>query len=201
MIEAIVLAAGEGKRLARIKPLVPIDGVPALVRVIRTVRKAGIERIIVVLGHAATTIQGQVELVGCRVVVNPSYEHGISSSLIAGLGSLSKQAKGALIFHADMPYVKEETIRTVIAQAEAGSRIVAPSFCGQRGFPVFLHRFCLKELLPTLSGDIGARRFLAEHPDDLVLVEVADPGAIRDFDELKALPRKESQYEPTVREG
>lgn len=187
MIEAIVLAAGKGERLGAIKPLVRIDGEPALARVICALKAAGIERIVVVLGYAAGAIQSKVDLTGCRVVVNHNYKKGMGSSLALGIESLSEKAQGFLILHADMPYVKESTIGTVVGQARQGARIVAPIYRDRRGFPVYLHRSCCGELLPTLTGEIGARRFIEAHPQDLVLVKVDDPGAVRDIDRLEDL--------------
>ena len=201
MIEAIVLAAGKGERLGTIKPLVSIDGEPALIRVIRTIRKAGVEQIIVVLGHAAETVQAQVDLTDCRVILNPRHETGMASSLILGIESVSPAAQGVLIFHADMPTVRAETIRAVIQRAKQGARIAAPSRRGQRGFPVFLHRSCFQELLPTLTGDVGARRYISSHAEELVLVEVDDQGAIRDIDRPEDLGKKEEKYEPAILEG
>lgn len=201
MIEAIVLAAGEGKRLGMIKPLVLIDGEPALIRVIRTIRKAGVEKIIVVLGHAAETVQAQVDFTGCRVVLNPRYETGMAGSLIRGIESVAPAAEGVLIFHADMPTVRAETIRAVIQQAKQGARIAAPIYEAQRGFPVFLHRSCFQELMPTLTGDVGARRYISKHAEELVLVEVDDPGAIRDIDRPEDLREEEEKYGPAILEG
>jgi len=201
MIEAIVLAAGQGERLGAIKPLVSIDGEPALIRVIRAIRKAGVEAIIVVLGHAAETVQAQVDLTNCRVILNPRYENGMAGSLIRGIESVSPAAQGVLIFHADMPTVRAETIRAVIQRAKQGTRIAAPSYEAQRGFPVYLHRSCLQELMPTLTGDVGARRYISSHAEELVLVEVDDPGAIRDIDRPEDLGEKEDKYEPAILEG
>jgi CTP:molybdopterin cytidylyltransferase MocA len=172
-----------------------------LIHVIRTIRKAGVETIIVVLGHAAETVQAQVDLTGCRVVLNPRYETGMAGSLIRGIESISSAADGILIFHADMPSVSEETIRAVIQRAEQGARIAAPSYRTQRGFPVYLHRSCFQELLPTLTGNVGARRYIAQHSEELVLVEVDDRGAIRDIDRPEDLGKKEEAYEPAILEG
>ncbi len=201
MIEAIVLAAGRGERLGTIKPLVPIDGEQALTRVIHTIKEAGIKDIVVVLGHAAEMVQAQVDFTGCRVVINPRYETGMAGSLIRGIESVSPAAQGVLIFHADMPTVRAETIRAVIQRAKQGARIAAPSRRGQRGFPVFLHRSCFQELLPTLTGDVGARRYISSHAEELVLVEVDDQGAIRDIDRPEDLREEEETYEPAILEG
>jgi len=182
MIGAIVLAAGEGRRLGRVKPLVSIDGKPALSRVIAALQVAGVEEPVVVLGHAAAEIQEKIDLSGCNVVINRNYRAGMASSLRVGISAVSGKARGVLILHSDMPYITPETIRKVIAKAEAGELLVAPSFRGRRGFPVYVARECFPELLSTLKGEIGARAYIAAHPEALVLVPVGDPGAVTDID-------------------
>jgi len=184
-IEAILLAAGKGERMGVIKPLVEIDGQPALARVVETLRGAGIGRIIVVLGYKATLIEKEVDLSGCIVARNANYESGMASSLALGVSLVSQEANGFLIAHADMPYVKQETVRSIIERARTGTKIVAPIYNGTRGFPVYLDRGCRDGLIPTLRGEIGARDYISQHEEDLVLVEVDDPGATIDIDRPK----------------
>ena len=181
-VEAIILAAGKGERMGAIKPLVDIGGNPALVRVIDTLGAAGIERIIVVLGYAAQRIERAIDLSGCVVTRNTNYESGMGSSLALGVSLVSPDAKGFLVAHADMPYVKAETVHKVAARALKGAKIVAPIHKGVRGFPVYLRADCRDDLLPTLVGEVGARNYISQHEGDLELVEVDDPGAIIDID-------------------
>jgi len=181
-IEAILLSAGKGERMGAIKPLVEIDGQPALARVVETLRGAGIGRIIVVLGYKATLIEKEVDLSGCIVARNANYESGMASSLALGVSLVSPEANGFLIAHADMPYVKAGTVSKVIARALEGAKIVAPIYNGVRGFPVYLRVDCGADLLSTLEGEAGARLYIAQHVEDLVLVEVDDPGATIDID-------------------
>ena len=181
-IEAIVLAAGKGERMGAIKPLVEIDGQPALARVVETLRGAGIDRIIVVLGYEAASIEKEINLAGCIVAKNANYESGMGSSLALGVSLVLPEANGFLIAHADMPYVKAGTVSSVMARALEGAKIVTPVYNGRRGFPVYLHRGCREDLIPTLRGEIGARDYISQHEEDLVLVEVDDPGATIDID-------------------
>ncbi len=182
MIGAIILAAGEGTRMQAVKPLLPIDGKFAITRVIGAVRAAGVDDVIVVLGHAADKIQTAVDLSGCRVVFNPDYRSGMAGSLRTGIEALPSQARGFLILHADMPYITPATIGSVIATARTGARLVAPTYRGTRGFPVYVDRTCFPELIPTLVGDIGARAYIGAHPDALIAIPVADPGVVVDLD-------------------
>jgi len=191
MIDAIILAAGLGTRMGTSKPLLQIDGEPALARLASRLRAAGIHRPIVVLGHESATILASVDLSGCCVAVNPDPARGLSSSLRLGLASVSDEAVGALILHADMPAISSETIRAVLAAAQDGAKIAAPVHRGIRGFPVYFDRACVADLTPLLIGDRGARDYITTHAEDLVRVEVDDPGCILDLDTPADLARVE----------
>lgn len=181
-IEAVVLAAGSGSRMGRIKPLVLINGEPALEIVLRRLRDAGLPSPIVVLGDDADDIQRAIDLADARVIVNDHPARGMSSSLALGLTAVSEEAQGALIFHADMPFLTARTIRRIISTARAGARIAAPVYRGTRGFPVYLARSCFRELVTTLVGDAGARGYLAAHADNVSRIEVEDAGCVVDID-------------------
>jgi CTP:molybdopterin cytidylyltransferase MocA len=183
MIEAIVLAAGLAIRMGEIKPLMLVEGDVALARILRRLRAAGAVRPIVVLGsHSAEQVEDAVDLGECIVVFNPAPETGMSRSLRLGLDAVSPGATGALVVHADMPFVRTETIRAVVCAAERGAGIAAPVYRGRRGFPVFFHRSCFPELQRSLSGDAGGRAYIEAHLEDLVGIVVDDPGCAYDID-------------------
>lgn len=182
-IEAIILAAGKGQRMGAIKPLVNIDGEPALKRVIETLGLAYVGRKIVVLGYKAEEILEMVDLSDCEIAINADYEEGMGTSLALAVKLLSKDSLGFLVSHADMPYIKEKTVRKVLDMARSGAKIVAPVYKGTRGFPVYLRIDCVPGLLETLEGDIGARNYILKHPSALELVQVDDSGAIIDVDQ------------------
>ncbi len=183
MIDAIVLAAGLATRMGEIKPLTPIEGEPALSRILRTVGAVGIVRPIVVLGsRSAQQIEEAIDLAECVVVQNDEPEAGMSRSLRLGLEAVSPKATGILVLHADMPFVRTETVRAVLDCAEEGAQIAAPIHRERRGFPVFFHRSCLSGLQRSLSGDVGGRAYIKAHREELVLIDVADPGCVYDID-------------------
>ena len=189
MIQPIVLAAGLGTRMGASKALMPIDGTPALAIVLRTIKKAGLQSPIVVLGQDADTIRQSVDVSSCTIVVNPQPERGMSQSLRLGLRAIDDTATGILTFHVDMPFLSSQTIRAIRQSVGSTIRIAAPFHDGKRGFPVYFARSVIPALVDSLSGDRGGRRFLEQHGDELCRVAVADPGCVFDIDrpsDLKA---------------
>src|SRR6266567_666451 len=87
-IPAIVLAAGKSSRMGRAKALLPLGpGVTFLSRIVATLANAGIDDVVVVVGHEAQSILEDAAARGLRArfVENSAYERGQLSSLIAGL--------------------------------------------------------------------------------------------------------------------
>ncbi len=183
MIRPIVLAAGLGTRMGAVKALLPIDGRPALCVVLDTIRAAGLNSPIVVLGHRESEIRDSIDLRSCTIVINDRPESGMSRSLRLGIDAAERQgASGLLVFHVDMPYVTESTVRAVLEAVDAGSALVAPSYGDKRGFPVYFGAAHFEGLRTSLGGDAGGHRYLADHDAELVRVPVNDPGSVSDID-------------------
>ena len=182
MIQPIVLAAGLGTRMGAIKPLLPIDGLPALAVVLRTIENANLHAPIIVLGHDVDEIRDTVDLSGCKIVVNEHPERGLSRSVQLGLSAIEETATGVLLFHVDMPYLAPSTVRALLQAVANGAALAAPFHEGKRGFPVYFDRASVSALNESLQGDSGGRRFLTDHSDDLIHVSVDDPGCIYDID-------------------
>jgi CTP:molybdopterin cytidylyltransferase MocA len=65
-LQAVVMAAGEGRRLRPItehwpKPVLPIDGRPVVVTLVHDLAAAGCERIVVVTGYLAEQVEALLE--------------------------------------------------------------------------------------------------------------------------------------------
>lgn len=182
MIRPIVFAAGLCTRMGARKALMSIDDVPALSAVLRTIRSAGLQSPIVVLGHDDATIRADVDLAACQVLVNEHPERGLSSSMQLALAAIDEAVTGILTFHVDMPYVAVSTVRAVVRAVDEGAMLAAPTYASERGFPVFFHKMFLDALADSLQGDSGGRQFLADHSKELVRVPVEDPGCVFDID-------------------
>jgi len=175
---AVVLAAGRGRRMGGSKMLVLFRGQPLLHWTIQLVHRLPVAERLLVLGSQAERIQEEIPVSGWRVVVNDEWQEGMASSLRAAESEAS--AGGLLVFLGDMPCVPDTVCRQVIARA--GDRPVAPSYRGQRGFPVYIPP-SVRSRIQDLRGEQGARVLLGqcEH------VPQQDPGVLWDIDRPEEL--------------
>ncbi len=182
-IAAIVLAAGESIRMGRPKPLCSFGGRPALELVLDACGRAGLSRV-VVLGHGAGEIKAGVKFGGAKVVLNPDYAKGQTSSLQAGLRALPPGTEAFLLFPADHPLITENEIQPLVAEylrRRAERQIFIPSYNLKRGHPV-LFDAALKEEFLRLPPDTPARTVVDLHPGRIAYVEIPTAAILMDMD-------------------
>jgi len=182
-VGAIVLAAGAGTRMGgQPKALLALHGQSFLARVVATARAAGVERIVVVTGHAAQAVSAAAEAQPDLLVVhNPEPARGQLSSLKVGLHELG-DLDGALAWPVDHPLVRADTVREIVdAASRHPGRAVIPRFEGRGGHPTFFPRTLVPALLALPDQD-GARALYQRHPEAVVRLDVDDPGVRHDID-------------------
>lgn len=113
-VAAIVLAAGTSSRMGRNKLLLELDGEPLLRRTVRRALDAGLEPVVVVLGHQAERTAAALDGLPCRTVVNELYADGTGSSLRTGVAALPEDAPAAVSLLADMPHVTSGMLSTLV---------------------------------------------------------------------------------------
>lgn len=172
----VVLAAGASTRLGEPKQLLDLEGRPLLQHVVDVAAEAGLDPVVVVLGHAADRVRAGLELPPrARTVVNPRHRQGQSTSLRAGLAALGDEVTAAAILLGDQPTLDAETIRTVVDRHErGGSPVTRARFDGAPGHPVVFDRD-VWPLVAAETGDRGARHLLDERPDLVADVELGRP--------------------------
>ncbi len=178
------------------KALLEYRGRTFLETIVATLREAAVTRIIVVVGHRAERIQGQLasRLEGVEWVVNRDYPRGQTSSLQAGLTALdagdAKAAVEAVILClVDHPSVAAETVRAVVrAFRQSGTPVVLPTYQNQCGHPVLISRSLFAALV-GLPQDAGANTVIRQHRDATQLVEVNDAGILVDVDDPESYLR------------
>src|ERR1700722_1536373 len=106
-IGGILLAAGESRRMGRNKLLLLLEGEPLVRRACRRGLAAGLDPLIVVLGHESERVQEALTGLDCRFSVNAEAGGPMSGSLHCGLRALPADAEGAVVMLADMVHVTE----------------------------------------------------------------------------------------------
>ena len=181
IVAAVVLAAGGGRRYGMPKALVEYEGSLLVERAVRTAR-AVCDPVLVVLGAQAVDVWRQADLGGSAVLANKDWESGMASSLRVGLEGLRgwpDQVDAALITLVDMPGMTPEALEKVRHEGSPAALAVA-TYDGVRGHPVLIGREHWAGVIETLSGDEGARRYLAEH--DVVEIDCTDLADPTDLD-------------------
>jgi molybdenum cofactor cytidylyltransferase len=185
MIPALVLAAGKSTRMGQTKALLALGAESFISRIVRTFRAAGVEDVVVVVGHDAERVSDALSRIEPppRIVVNPEYESGQLSSILAGLRAIDRPGVTAMLLTlVDVPLVSPDTVRAVLLRYRTTSAAVVRPVSGSRhGHPVLIDR----QLFPQLrSADTasGAKPIVRAHASDAGDVEVADEGAFTDID-------------------
>lgn len=187
IVAGLLLAAGAGERFGGPKALVSFDGKLLVERAAELLAAGGCAPVHVVLGAAAEEVSARAELSDAVVVDNPEWATGMGSSLRAGIRSLPDEVHVAVVALVDQPLIGVPVVERLIAAAEEGARIAVATYHGARRNPVLLHRSVWAEVAATAVGDIGARAYLAAHPDEVIEVECADAGSAADVDTVDDL--------------
>lgn len=183
MVGAIILAAGESRRMGSPKPLLPVAKSNFLTRLLEEFQASKARPIVVVLGHQAERVLREIPFGEAMAVVNKDYQQGMLSSIRCGLRELSGESiDAALVCPADHPRVNRALVDLLIRRfEETGRCIVLPVHRRRRGHPVLFARTLFEELLDA-PDSVGARQVVWNHADDLLEVVTDDPGAIIDVD-------------------
>jgi molybdenum cofactor cytidylyltransferase len=177
-VAAVVLAAGEGRRMGSPKLLLSWGG-KSLVRRAAEAALGACRRVVVVVGPEADRMRSELASLPVLVVSNPEYAEGVAASLRRGLREVA-DAPAVLVVLADQPAVTAGHLRRLVqAYREAGAAVVAASYGDAVGAPAVFSRRLFPELL-ALRGDAGAKRVVEEHRQEAVFVPV--PEAAVDVD-------------------
>lgn len=183
-VGAVILAAGESKRLGQPKQLVRIHDEALVDRAIRAAREAGFDQIVVVLGASADEIRRQAKL-EATVVTNPDWNSGMASSIQRGLDRLAPETDAVILLNCDQPAVNAQHLKSLVDALDK-STIAASTYADRIGTPAAFLREHFAAL-KSLRGDRGAREMLLA--DDVA--KIALPGGDFDIDTPADLERLE----------
>jgi len=170
--------------MGRPKALLPIEGQRFIERIIGVLGQSKVGRIIVVLGHQADQLRGQIEHLPVEIVINSDYRSGQLSSLQAAIRHIENDDRcdGILMHLVDHPFIEVALVDALVQHfCETKNLIVVPRYKGKRGHPVIFSRELFEELL-NAPLDQGAKAVVNAHRQETLEIEWKDEGITLDID-------------------
>ncbi len=162
-VAGVVLAAGASTRMGENKLLLRLDGEALVARASRRALAAGLDPVLVVLGHEAERVRRELDGVACRPVFNPDHASGQASSFRAGIAAVPEGAPAAVVVLADMPHVTAEMIAALVARhRETRAPLVVSEYGGVAAPPTLYDRSLFAEIR-GMSGEGCGRQIVRRH--------------------------------------
>ena len=184
---AILLAAGESRRMGQLKALLPWQGDTLLGCQVSSLLQAGIHQVVVVLGHKRDRLlpllEGRDRVVS---VFNPDYQAGKTTSIKTGIKAVLRSPPAAAaqtlgLLNVDQPRTAD-TISTLLSRHESSDCLITiPVFQGKGGHPLILDCSLLPELLEIAEASQGIRAVVRKHEERLQRVEVDNAEVLWDL--------------------
>ena len=183
MIYGIILAAGEGKRMGKVKLTLPLGDKQLIEWVLQAAKLAPLDKYFLVVRPEDKEIVDIGKAWGAEIVFNPNFRKGMSTSIREALLKVNTQkVEGFFLILGDQPLITSKIINKLIKSFYPGKgEIVVPFYKGQQGNPV-LFDICWHDELLKLSGDIGGRNLIKAHLENIKRVEILDKAVVEDID-------------------
>ena len=194
LVSAIILAAGESKRMGEEnKLLLSFKGKRVIEHVIGAVLDSAVKEVIVVVGHEQDQIRHALREYSVTFVENPSYQEGMGTSIREGITQASEAAAGYMVCLSDLPLITSDEytflIHSFLKQIKNDPKAIAvPQFEGQRGNPVILSSV-YRTAMMAQQGVMGCKGIVKRHPEHVQKVEMPTNHIIFDIDTPEAYQR------------
>ncbi|SIR97779.1 molybdenum cofactor cytidylyltransferase [Peribacillus simplex] len=183
-IGAIILAAGMSIRMGEPKLLLPLRGQPLFRHAIDSILGSTMQPIHLVAGKYIEEIrQHSEDYPELKIIHNPYYADGMSTSLKLGVQSINEHVDAVMIFLADQPLISRDIIQSLIDKyiecKDEGVRIVRPKYKGEAGHPILVDAVLLNEF-HSINGDQGGKSIIKKY--DAVTETVSFDNSMWGFD-------------------
>ncbi|HZS47035.1 MAG TPA: nucleotidyltransferase family protein [Blastocatellia bacterium] len=184
-ISAILLAAGESKRMGNLKQLLPFGPSTVIETCIGNLLSSNASEVIVVLGHRADEIRQVIDKFPVNIVLNEEFKQGMSSSIKAGVRTADPESAAFLFALVDQPLIGPGIINHVIdnytAALSSGKKIVIPRYQDKGGHPS-LFDASLRDEIQNIDSGIGLKQVKNDHLDKVLYLDVDNPAVVEDMD-------------------
>ncbi len=169
-VAGIVLAAGSSIRMGQNKLFFTLDGETLLRRVVRRALGAGLDPVVVVVGHEADRARAELSGLPCTAVENADYALGINRSLRTGISHVPETARAAVVMLADMPFVTSHMLGELVGRYRESTAPLVISAYGDVNAPPMLYDRALFPELRQMTGEGCGRQVVRRHRHEAVAV-------------------------------
>jgi molybdenum cofactor cytidylyltransferase len=187
---AVILAAGESRRMGTPKALLPYRGKTFIEHLLEITGHPRIAARRIVLGAHLDQISAKLPTEAASIVVNPDWRQGQLSSIQAAIRTVAAdETAGIILCPVDHPLFSPKLIAELIdAFDSTGQLVVLPVYHGRRGHPVIFAASLYPELLAA-SPAIGAREVVWAHAAELQEVPTEEEGVVLNINDPETLRR------------
>jgi molybdenum cofactor cytidylyltransferase len=183
-IWAIILAAGESRRMNTLKMLLPFKGKTIIEKVIENVVSSDVNKTMVVVGSSGDIIVERIKDLPVSHCYNENYREGMLSSVKCGFMNLPGKFEAVIVMPGDYPGIGADIINILIDSFRGSEKkIVIPLFGGKRGHPILISYEYRDEVM-KLKPEEGLRGLAMKFPDKVLEMKVNDPAILRDIDTM-----------------
>ncbi|MBD0372953.1 MAG: nucleotidyltransferase family protein [Pyrinomonadaceae bacterium] len=181
-VAAILLAAGQSRRMGAFKPLLPFGDETVAERCVRYLREGGAEEVLVVTGHRSEEVRRALQHLPVSFALNAEAESEMGESIKRGVAELPDETDAILIALVDQPAIPPEVPQALIEEwRRTRARLLVPEYAGRGGHPVLLDATLRPELL-NLDRQRSLRALFDKHREEVSRVPVESPYIARDMD-------------------
>jgi len=186
MIYGIILAAGESKRMGKVKLTLPLGYKKLIEWVLQAAKLTPLDKYFLVVRPEDKDIIKTGKAWGAEIILNHDFRKGMSTSIKKALLKINTQeVEGFFLILGDQPLITSKIINKLIKSFSPGKgEIVVPYFKDKRGNPV-LFDICWKDELMAVTGDVGGRVLIKAHPEKVKRVNISDETILFDIDQEK----------------
>lgn len=184
MIKAILLAAGQSKRMKSENKLIKLyKNKPLINYSLNVLTKSKVNKIIIVLGHQFKEVKKIIKK-NKKIIFtyNKNYKRGMASSIKTGLKKISKNDKGFIVAQSDMPFVKQSDINKICRSINSKKFLVhALKYKNRVGNPIGFDSSLIKKF-KNIKGQFGAKFMVKRLKNRTNFIKTMSIKSFKDFD-------------------
>ena len=184
MIKAILLAAGQSKRMKSENKLIKLyKNKPLISYSLNVLTKSKVNKIIIVLGHQHKELKKIIKK-NKKIIFtyNKNYKKGMASSIKNGLKKISKNDKGFIVAQSDMPFVKQSDINKICRSINSKKFLVhALKYKNRVGNPIGFDSSLIKKF-KNIKGQFGAKFMVKRLKNRTNFINTMSLKSFKDFD-------------------